>query len=85
MTGNEPGEDITKYLSAFVLMPFDDESTIVHNELIAPALEGVGYDVRRADSVIDQRSVLSDIVLGIDGADLIVADLTGLNPNVFYE
>ena len=50
-----------------------------------PSLEEVGYSVKRADSVIDQRSVLSDIVLGIEGADLIVADLTGLNPNVFYE
>jgi hypothetical protein len=71
--------------AAFVLMPFEDDFDVVHRELIAPALSEVGYDVKRADSVIDQRSVLSDIVLGIDHADLVVADLTGLNPNVFYE
>jgi hypothetical protein len=71
--------------NAFVIMPFNEESNLVYAELIAPPLKEVGYSAKRADSVIDQRSVLSDIVLGIDEADLIVADLTGLNPNVFYE
>jgi hypothetical protein len=71
--------------TAFVLMPFEDDFDAVHDGLLRPALEEVGYAVKRADSVIDQRSVLSDIVLGIDEASLIVADLTGLNPNVFYE
>jgi nucleoside 2-deoxyribosyltransferase len=74
-----------KKLSAFVLMPFNEEANVIFDELIAVPLKDVGYEVRKADSVIDQRSVLSDIVLGIDSADLIVADLTGLNPNVFYE
>jgi hypothetical protein len=72
-------------LLAFVLMPFNDEGNVIFDELIAVPLKDVGYEVRKADSVIDQQSVLSDIVLGIDSADLIVADLTGLNPNVFYE
>jgi len=66
-------------------MPFNEESTAIFDQLIAQPLIEVGYDVRKADSVIDQQSVLSDIVQGINGADLIVADLTDLNPNVFYE
>ncbi|HVO55806.1 MAG TPA: hypothetical protein VMT37_15460 [Solirubrobacterales bacterium] len=66
-------------------MPFAENFDVAFDGLIRPALEEVGYEVRRADSVIDQRNVLSDIVLGIDGAELIVADLTGQNPNVFYE
>jgi hypothetical protein len=74
-----------RILSAFVLMPFNEEATAIFDQLIAEPLIEVGYDVRRADSVIDQQSVLSDIVQGINGADLIVADLTDLNPNVFYE
>ncbi len=41
--------------------------------------------VERADSRLDQRNILKDIVLGIASADLVVADLTSLNPNVFYE
>jgi hypothetical protein len=78
-------ENAAQSLLAFVLMPFEEEFTIVYDELIVAALEEVGYEAKRADSVIDQRSVLSDIILGINGADLIVADLTELNPNVFYE
>ena len=38
-------------LRAFVLMPFDSEFDMIFNELIKPALEEVGYDVKRADRV----------------------------------
>jgi hypothetical protein len=70
---------------AFVLMPFDPDSDSLYEDLIKRPLEEVGYAVNRADSVLNQRNVLTDIVRGIDRADLIVADLTGLNSNVFYE
>lgn len=70
---------------AFVLMPFEPEFNSIYEELIKPALEDAGYDVERADSFLDQRNILSDIVRGIARADLVVADLTTLNPNVLYE
>lgn len=52
--------------------------------IIRPTLETT-YDVRRADD--DRRSgqITRQMMNEIDGADLIVANLTGLNPNVFYE
>jgi DNA-binding ferritin-like protein len=81
----ESGSDSAIERRAFVLMPFDSEFNAVYDGLIKTALEEVGYVVTRADSVIDQQNVLRDIVTGIDRAQLIVADLTGLNPNVFYE
>jgi len=70
---------------AFVLMPFGEAFDPVYSGLLEPALAAAGYEVTRADSVIDQQNVLRDIVTGIERADLVVADLTGLNPNVFYE
>jgi hypothetical protein len=70
---------------AFVLMPFDPEFDAIFNNLIRPALEEVGYDVKRADNIVDQQNILKDIVRGIAEADLVVADLTSLNANVFYE
>jgi hypothetical protein len=70
---------------AFVLMPFDPEFDAVFNDLVKPALEEVGYDVKRADSLLNQQNILKDIVRGIAEADLVVADLTSLNANVFYE
>lgn len=70
---------------SFVLMPFAEELSDVYRYLIADALTSAGYDVNRADDVLSQNNILSDIVSGIVSSDLIVADLTGANPNVYYE
>lgn len=70
---------------AFVIMPFDTEFILVYEQLITPALEDAGYDVARADSFLEQQNILKDVVGGIARADLLVADLTALNPNVLYE
>lgn len=71
--------------TAFVLMPFDADFDAIYRDLIRPALEDVGFTVQRADDFLHQRNVLKDIVRGIADADLVVADLTSANPNVFYE
>ncbi len=70
---------------AFVLISFDQEFDAVYSELIKKPLEEVGFVVERADSQLNQRSILQDIVRGIASADLIVADLSDMNPNVMYE
>jgi len=70
---------------AFVIMPFDSEFIPIYKQLIKPALEEAGYDVRRADSFFDQVNILRDIVRGIAEAGLVVAELTIPNPNVYYE
>lgn len=70
---------------AFVIMPFDPEFAAIYEELILPALEKAAYSVKRADSLFDQQNILKDIVRGLAAADLVVADLTALNPNVLYE
>jgi hypothetical protein len=77
--------EVEQTFKAFVLMPFDPEFDAIFSKLIKPALEGVGYDVKRADNILDQQNILKDIVRGIAQADLVVADLTSLNANVFYE
>ncbi len=69
----------------FVLMPFDEGFTSIYEHIIKPAFKDVGYEVSRADSFIDQQNIIRDIVNGIANADLVVADLTNLNPNVLYE
>lgn len=80
------GEKVTDLShKAFVLMPFDPVFDKIFNDLIKPPLEKSGYDVQRADSLDNQQNILKDIIRGIKEADLIIADLTGLNPNVFYE
>jgi hypothetical protein len=39
----------------------------------------------RADDFYNPGHIMEDILMGIAGADFIVADVTGKNPNVFYE
>ncbi len=72
-------------LNAFVIMAFDPEFEAIYSDLIRPSLEQVGYDVSRADSLMNQQNILKDIVRQIDRSDLIIAELTALNANVFYE
>lgn len=84
MAGNDAlGADALP--SVFVLMPFDTVLQPVFDELIRPPLESAGFTVIRADSLLDQRNVLKDIVRGIRDAKLIIAEVTTPNPNVLYE
>lgn len=72
-------------LRAFIIMPFDPEFDAVYSDLIVAPLSAAGFAVKRADDVEARQNVLVDVVRGIAEADLIIADLTSLNPNVFYE
>lgn len=70
---------------AFVLMPFAAEFSEIYNLFIARALDNAGFEVFRADDIINQQNILQGIVSSIASSDLIIADLTGSNPNVYYE
>ncbi|MBT5366664.1 MAG: hypothetical protein HOL05_01370, partial [Nitrospinaceae bacterium] len=69
----------------FVLMPFDPEFDAVFSKLIVPTLEGNCFSVNRADSALDQENILKNIIRNISKADLVIADMTTMNPNVMYE
>ena len=70
---------------AFILMPFSTEFDDVYAHIIKAPLEEAGFLVRRADNASGSRNIMHDVVEGILSAHLIVADLTGSNPNVYYE
>ena len=71
--------------SAFLLMPFEEEFNPIHESFLKPALEDAGFEVHRADDIESQQNILRDVLERIVKSDLIVADLTSGNPNVFYE
>lgn len=78
--------------SAFVIMPIKENGTAEHthfrtlyDEWIAPALAAKGYRAVRADDVQESGAITKTIVTGLAEADIVIADLTDLNPNVFYE
>jgi hypothetical protein len=72
-------------MKAFVIMPFAPDFDEIFNLFIATTLASAGFDVFRADTILSQRNILEDVVSSIAESDLIVADLTGSNPNVYYE
>lgn len=71
--------------TAFVIMPFDTDFDEFYEDFIKGNLEKLGYKVIRADNIESQRNILHDIVSSLYSSDLIIADLTSSNPNVFYE
>ena len=77
--------NMTRKASAFVIMPLSDEFNSVYTDFIQDSLDEIGYDVERASDIESQRNILSDILEKIYTSDLIIADLTSVNPNVFYE
>jgi len=69
----------------FVLMPFDRRFEDVYQVGIKAACRDAGAYCERVDEQIFQESILEQVYNQIAKADLIVADMTGRNPNVFYE
>jgi YheO-like PAS domain len=57
----------------------------VLDQIIRPAVNQCGYTVVRADEIERSGLINSQIVRHINEDPLVVADLTGGNPNVFYE
>ncbi len=76
-------------LHVFVAMPYGVKEGIhfnrVYEDYIKPALEGEGFEVFRADEETRAGSILTDMFQELLLADLVVADLSIDNPNVWYE
>jgi nucleoside 2-deoxyribosyltransferase len=71
---------------AFVLMPFDVAFDDIYKLGIKETAEKLGIRAERVDEqIFHKENILERICSQIDAADLIIADLTGRNPNVFYE
>lgn len=69
----------------FVLMPFDESYRASYDRAIKPVSEALGYECHREDDYGTPDVIARSIVRHIWEADLVVADLTDLNPNVLYE
>ncbi|GAA0668246.1 hypothetical protein [Rheinheimera tangshanensis] len=69
----------------FVLMPFDEALNDTYKFGIKGAAEDAGAYAERLDEQIFNEGMLDRIFNQINKADVIVADMTGRNPNVFYE
>lgn len=71
--------------TCLVLMPFGPHHDPFYRELYAPVIEVVGLLPLRADEVYKHGGVMTEVCNAIADAKVIIADLTGSNPNVLYE
>ena len=69
----------------FVLMPFDSSFDDIYKLGIKDACNTAGAYCERVDEQIFQERILDRIFNQIVKADIVIADMTNKNPNVFYE
>lgn len=66
----------------FVLMPFGSKFDPIYEEVLRPAIEDVGLVPARADQIYGSKRIMRDVWNGICTARIVIAELTGRNPNV---
>ena len=69
--------------NVFMIMPFQEQFLKLY-EVMKKKLKDE-FSFYNAGDLDNQQNILQDIVEGIANADIVIADVTGLNPNVFYE
>lgn len=69
----------------FVLMPFDGDFDDIYKLGIKQSCIDAGAYCERVDEQIFEESILERIYNQISKADIVIADMTNRNPNVFYE
>ena len=67
------------------LMPFDEGFNDIYKLGIKAVCEDEGAYCERVDEQIFQGSILDRIINQISKADIIIGDMSGRNPNVFFE
>jgi len=76
-------------MRAFIIRPFGTKSEInfdaVETSLIGPALDKLGVTGRTTGEIVGQGNIRTDMFQLLLTADLVVADLSIHNANVFYE
>jgi len=67
-----------------VMMPFEAEFNPVY-EAIENTCESLRLDAQRVDHLHGPRRIVDDIFKTIMQSAVVISDITGMNPNVFYE
>jgi hypothetical protein len=71
--------------SAFVIMKFGGAFDRLYHGEITEVCKKCGFKVVRADDIRRPGLIIQDILRGIDESDVVLAEITPANQNVFYE
>src|SRR5262245_6682636 len=71
--------------TCFVMMPFGGVNDRYFLNIYEPAIMAAGLRAVRADSLFTPTPIIRDIWTMTRNAKILLADVSGTNPNVFYE
>lgn len=69
--------------TCFAIMPFEGFDDV--NRILSDVAQECGLDYVRSDHRFEPGNVMQQVVRDIRAAGVVVADISGHNPNVFYE
>jgi hypothetical protein len=76
----------------FIITPIGSDDSLIRRHadgvidaVIEPILEQMDYEVTVAHRMSEGGSITRQVIQSVINSDLVVANLTGLNPNVMYE
>ncbi len=86
LQGAISGSQMSNYKPfAFVLMPFQSEFRDVYLYGIKQTCDDLGVVAERVDEQHFSETILERVYRQIENSDFVIAEMTGMNPNVFYE
>lgn len=71
--------------TVFVICPFHDPYDVYYEQLLGPTIEATGRVALRADDIFRSGNVVHQVIESIRDAELVVAELSEPNANVYYE
>jgi hypothetical protein len=71
--------------TGFVLIPHNDEFNGIYRNVIRPAMEANALETVKADDIYTPGQILAQVWERIRTAEVIVADVSTVNPNVIHE
>lgn len=74
-----------KKAKAFIVMQFSQPYDQVYSEVIKNACAEYGLEPIRGDEIYEPGIIVQDVIREIVGAQLIIADITPENANVYFE
>ena len=72
--------------NVFMVMPFEDKlANEIYRLSTKPICNSFNLEINRADEVFTTNPILDDIISAIEKSIITIVDISGKNPNVFYE